>query len=84
MGISPSELALTFTEGIEPLFSTIAVHGANDAIIATAKPHLAPGNNRRLVVELPRLSPGVYTVIWHVTSVDTHKTEGKYQFTITH
>ena len=36
------------------------------------------------IVELPRLSPGTYTVIWHVTSVDTHKTEGNFKFTVTH
>jgi copper resistance protein C len=35
-----------------------------------------------LAVALPRLGAGAYTVIWHVTSVDTHKTEGRYQFTI--
>ncbi len=35
-----------------------------------------------LVVALPKLPNGVYTVVWHVTSVDTHKTEGRYQFTI--
>jgi len=28
------------------------------------------------------LPPGIYTVIWHVTSIDTHKTEGRYQFTV--
>jgi copper resistance protein C len=81
---SPSELAITFTEGVEPLFSTIEVHDANDAVLSTGKPHTAPNNDRRLTVELPKLPPGTYTVIWHVTSVDTHKTEGSYRFTISH
>ena len=81
---APPELSITFTEGVEPLFSTIEVHGANGAAVSTGQPHVAPGNNRRLIVELPKLPPGTYTVIWHVTSVDTHKTEGNYQFTITH
>jgi len=81
---APPELSITFTEGVEPLFSTIEVHGASGAAVSTGTPHVAPGNNRRLIVELPKLPPGTYTVIWHVTSVDTHKTEGNYQFTITH
>ncbi len=81
---SPPELAITFTEGVEPLFSTIEVHGANGAAVSTGTPHVAPDNNRRLAVELPKLPPGTYTVIWHVTSVDTHKTEGNYQFTVAH
>jgi methionine-rich copper-binding protein CopC len=80
---SPPEVAITFTEGVEPLFSTIEVHGANGASVATGTPHVAPDNNRRLIVELPKLPPGSYTVIWHATSVDTHKTEGNYQFSVT-
>jgi methionine-rich copper-binding protein CopC len=80
----PPELSITFTEGVEPLFSTIEVHGANGAAIDTGTPHVAPDSNRRLIVELPKLTPGTYTVNWHVTSVDTHKTEGNYTFTVTH
>jgi copper resistance protein C len=34
------------------------------------------------MVDLPRLPPGTYTVVWHVTSVDTHKTEGRFDFTV--
>jgi hypothetical protein len=82
--VSPPELDLTFSEGVEPLFSTVEVRNAAGATIAAGKPHTAPGNDRRLVVDLPKLSPGIYTVIWHATSVDTHKTEGSYRFTVTH
>jgi copper resistance protein C len=80
----PPELSITYTEGVEPLFSTIEVHGANGDAIATGKPHVAQDSNRRLIVTLPKLAPGTYTVNWHVTSVDTHKTEGNYTFTVTH
>ena len=31
---------------------------------------------------IPALPPGTYTVIWHVTSVDTHKTKGSFKFTV--
>lgn len=81
---APVRRSAASTEGVEPLFSTIVVHGANGATNATGKPHVAPDSNRRLIVELPKLTPGTYTVNWHVTSVDTHKTEGKYTFTVTH
>lgn len=79
---SPPELSITFSEGVEPLFSTIEVHNAAGTTVSTSKPHTAPGNDRRLVIELPKLEPGSYTVIWHATSVDTHKTEGNYRFTV--
>ena len=58
--------------------------GTRTGKVATAspkgKPHVAPGNDRRLVIDLPKLSAGTYTVIWHVTSVDTHKTEDSFTF----
>jgi copper resistance protein C len=81
---SPPELSITFTEGVEPLFSTIEVRDANGAAVSTGKPHVSPDNNLRLILELPKLPPGTYTVVWHATSVDTHKTEGRYQFTVAH
>ncbi|HEY2618554.1 MAG TPA: copper resistance protein CopC [Acetobacteraceae bacterium] len=81
---SPPELSITFTEGVELLFSTIEVRDPGGAGIAAGKPHVTPGNDRRLIIDLPKLPPGIYTVIWHATSVDTHKTEGSYHFTVTH
>jgi len=36
-----------------------------------------------LVVPISRpLSPGRYSVRWHAVSVDTHRTEGAFQFTV--
>jgi copper resistance protein C len=78
----PHEITLTFTEGVEPLFSTIEVRDAHGTAVATGKVRTEQGNNRRLVVELPALGSGTYTVTWHATSVDTHKTEGSYKFIV--
>jgi len=41
LAAAPPELSITFTEGVEPLFSTIEVHGANGAAITIGKPHVA-------------------------------------------
>jgi methionine-rich copper-binding protein CopC len=78
----PRQIVLTFTEGVEPLFSTIELHGAGGSVVPTSKPQSPSGNNRQLAVDLPTLPGGEYTVIWHAASVDTHKTEGSYRFTI--
>jgi copper resistance protein C len=82
LSVSPREIALTFGERIEPLFSTVELRDAHGDVIPTASPRTEQGNKRRLVVEIPALSSGTYTVIWHATSVDTHKTEGSYRFTV--
>ena len=79
----PPQIVLTFTEGVEPLFSTIELRDKQGTALAVGKPHTEPGDKRKLVVDVPMLRAGRYSVIWHATSVDTHKTEGSYQFTIT-
>lgn len=79
---SPPELVITFSEAVEPLFSTIEVHDANGVRVDSGKPHAAPDDARKLMLRLPRLPPGTYTVVWRVTSVDTHKTEGRFDFTV--
>ena len=79
----PGEVAITFTEGVEPGFSSIAVTDAAGAAMNAGAPHLE-GPATVLAVPLKPLPPGSYTVTWHATAVDTHKTEGHYSFTVSH
>ena len=72
---------INFTEAVEPRFSTITVLNAQGAQVQTGKPHLV-GGDAHLAVALKPLQPGTYTVIWHATATDTHKTEGKFTFTV--
>ena len=81
---APQQLVLTFSEGVEPLFTQVQMHDASGAAVAVGKPHAEPGDERKLVVPLPVLSGGTYTVTWHATSVDTHKTEGQFKFSVAH
>ena len=75
------ELTLTYSEPVEPLFSTVEVKNAGGALVNDGKP-TPEGDGRVLVVRLKPLQPGVYSVAWHVTSVDTHKTDGHFTFTV--
>jgi len=78
---APPELALNFTEAVEPLFSAVEILDPRGGRVDTGKPHTAD-DGRRLIIALPKLGPGTYTVNWHVTSVDTHKTAGRFRFTV--
>ena len=78
---APPALTLRFTEPVEPLFCTIELRNPAGAAMTLDAPRGVDGG-QTLVVTLPKLQAGTYTVIWHATSVDTHKTEGRYQFTI--
>jgi copper resistance protein C len=78
---APAALRLTFTERVEPLFSKVTVQTSTGASVAIGTLHAAEGG-QQLVVALPKLPAGTYTVTWHVTSVDTHKTQGSFHFTV--
>jgi copper(I)-binding protein len=78
----PTQVAIDFTEGVEPKFSTIEVQDSMGMRVDKADPHTAPTDARRLIVNLAALPPGTYTVDWHATAVDTHKTSGSYHFTV--
>jgi methionine-rich copper-binding protein CopC len=79
---SPKEIRLTFTEAIEPRFSGIDLATGDGQAIATKPAVVDPANDRQLVLPLPSLAPGRYRVRWHVVSVDTHRTDGEYSFTV--
>ncbi len=75
---APKEIALSFSEKLEPSLSGAGVmdaagHDMNGA--ATVK-------DAAITVALPPLKPGLYHVTWHAVSVDSHRTEGGYTFTV--
>jgi methionine-rich copper-binding protein CopC len=78
----PKEIRLTFSEGVEPRFSDIELATADGRAIATKPAIRDPGDDKQLVLAVPPLAPGRYKVSWHVVSVDTHRTEGTYSFTV--
>lgn len=75
---APAQLTLTFTERIEPAFSGATVVSASGQRV-DAK---AQASGTTLQISLKPLPPGIYKVNWHVMSVDTHKTQGSYSFTV--
>jgi copper resistance protein C len=80
--VPPKAVIIDFTEGVEPAFSAIEVQDAQGRRVDEGHPYLVNGNRTRLAVGLPKLAPGEYRVTWHATSVDTHKTEGSFRFTV--
>ena len=81
---SPSEIRLKFTEGVEPRFSGIALTDASGAAEPLRAASVDPADHSVLIAKVGKtLPPGVYTVTWHVVSVDTHRTQGNFHFTVT-
>jgi hypothetical protein len=74
---APHELSLSFTQSLEPSFSTVEVTGPGGDRIDQGKPQIS-GNTMR--VGLKASGPGTYHVHWHALSVDTHTTQGSFSF----
>src|SRR5438067_2104485 len=78
----PTVVRLRFTEAIEPAFSGIELTTVDGRVVSTRRAGVDPADPKAFVLPLPRLAPGRYKVHWHVVSVDTHPTEGDYNFEI--
>jgi methionine-rich copper-binding protein CopC len=79
---APPLIKLWFTEHIEPAFSTATVTNAAGQRVDRGNPHVPSGHPAELDVGLKPLPNGTYTVHWHVISVDTHMTEGTFNFSV--
>ena len=74
---APRDLALFFTQNLEPAFSSVEVSDASGARVDLGKPSISASTMR---IGLKQLPPGTYKVRWQVLSVDTHTTEGSFTF----
>ena len=77
---SPPTLTLRFTEPVELNFCRVELRDAKGQGMEIGA--LEQPKPEELRVTLPPLSVGDYTVHWAVTSVDTHQTEGNFDFTV--
>jgi methionine-rich copper-binding protein CopC len=78
----PTEVHLWLTQEIEPAFSAIQVFDPAGREIDNKDSHVDSGNKAELIVSLQPIGPGTYKVVWHVVSIDTHRTKGDFKFTI--
>jgi methionine-rich copper-binding protein CopC len=77
VGAAPRQVTLSFTQGLEPSFSSVQVTDSKGARVDLGKPQISGST---MSVGLKSLGPGTYRVNWHVLSVDTHKTQGSFSF----
>ena len=79
---SASEIRLEFSEGVEPKFSKVSLSGPGGAVsLGPAKTE--SGNPAVLIVPITKpLAAGAYKVRWQAVSVDTHHTQGTFEFTV--
>ncbi|MEJ0042534.1 MAG: copper resistance CopC family protein [Rhizomicrobium sp.] len=79
LAAAPAEIVMHFSGEMEPSFSNIVVTDEKDHVV-DAGPSVASGTTMR--VPLRSLKPGRYEVTWRAVSIDTHLSEGKYDFLV--
>jgi copper resistance protein C len=77
---APETVQISFTQDLEPAFSTIEVRDEAGNRVDKGDPSVQSGN--QMQVTLKPLPPGKYKVMWHALSVDTHETTGTFTFMI--
>ncbi|SDU90598.1 copper homeostasis periplasmic binding protein CopC [Pseudomonas mucidolens] len=79
---APSDLRLTFSEGVEATFTKVSL--SKDGTELAVKGLETPDTDKKTLVVTPAapLAAGTYKVEWHAVSVDTHKSAGSYSFKV--
>ncbi|ORU94148.1 MAG: hypothetical protein A6F70_07680 [Cycloclasticus sp. symbiont of Bathymodiolus heckerae] len=79
---SPQVISISFTQEFEPAYSNITVKDSNGKQVTEGKATVDTENKKRLILALPPLSLGKYTVSYKVLSLDGHTISSSYTFRI--
>jgi copper resistance protein C len=79
---APAQVRLWFNEELEGEYASLIVLDAEKHPVTEIKPQLAPDDTKSIVLPLPELTPGKYSVKFRVLSVDGHVVESSFDFTV--
>jgi methionine-rich copper-binding protein CopC len=80
VAVPPSEIRLSFSDGVEVRFTSNTLIDDRNSTIA-AEPPIVDPEKKILVIKLKKsLNRGSYRVNWRIVSVDNHRTSGSFRF----
>ncbi len=79
---SPTRVTIWFTEELEGAFSKVRVYDAGKKEVDKKDAKVDPKDKTVMSVSLPKLATGTYRVEWSAVAVDTHHTQGSFNFTV--
>ena len=82
LSVPPKHIQLWFNEEIEGSYASISVIDSDENSITDAVPELVPDDLKSVVLPIPELNPGRYTVQYRVLSVDGHVVESSFGFMV--
>lgn len=82
LATAPTEVRITFSEALETAFSDVQLFDTQGQPVEAENGGRAPDDPTALLLPLPELKPGLYTVVWQTIGSDGHKIVGNFVFTI--
>ena len=79
---APTQVRLWFNEEIESAYASLVVLDTGKNPVTEVKPQLAPDDQKSIVLPLPELAPGKYSVKFRVLSLDGHVIQSSFDFTV--
>jgi copper resistance protein C len=79
---SPEKIQLWFNERLEPKYSSVSVHDAEEKRVDSDNAQVLAEDPKQLSIGVKNLPAGRYTVKFRVLSVDGHVVEQSFPFTI--
>ena len=79
---APNQVRLWFNEKIEGDYASLIVLDDKKQSITDVKPTLASDDPKSIILPLPELLPGKYSIKFRVLSVDGHVVESSFDFTV--
>lgn len=81
-GLAPNSISITFSEAVEPKFSSIQLTDEKGKSLDSEASRPKPNDPKTLILAAPKLTAGTYIVHWANVAVDGHRLEGSYKFTV--
>ncbi|MDO8437223.1 MAG: copper resistance protein CopC [Nitrosomonadaceae bacterium] len=79
---APAQVRLWFNEEVEKDYAALTVLDGDKRPMTEVTPQISAGDPKSIVLPLPELPPGKYTVKFRVLSVDGHVVDSFYDFTV--
>ncbi len=78
----PKQIQLWFNEKIEGSYASVSVLDSNKNSVTENSPEVVLDDPKSVILNLPQIGPGRYTVQYRVMSVDGHVIEANFDFNV--
>lgn len=82
LSIPPKQIQLWFNEKIEGSYASVVVLDSNKKSITDNNPEVVSDDPKSVVLNIPEIEHGRYTVQYRVMSVDGHVIESSFDFSV--